>query len=137
MIAPDLAASLAASSATQDIREAVLAAPRLTARTHVTAWSDWAEMTGRSLPDAPGRALAHLHFALDGALSGWGAAVLPWSLTAEAVAQGRLLAPFGFVRDEGAVAAIPGAGEMSQNRRLFLRWLIDQGRAMENVPDPS
>lgn len=137
VIAPDLAASLAASSAAQDVRDAVLAAPRLTARTHVTAWSDWAEMSGHDLPEAPGRVVAHLHFALDGALSGWGAAVLPWSLTAEAVAQGRLLAPFGFVRDQGAVAAIPGAGEMSQNRRLFLRWLIDQGRAMENVPDPS
>ena len=81
--------------------------------------------------------MAHLHFALDGALAGWGAAVLPWALTAEAVADGRLLAPFGFARDDGAVAAIPGAGEMSQGRRLFLRWLTDQGRAMPAAPDAT
>ena len=137
VIAPDLAASLAASSAEQDVRNAVLTAPRLTARTHVPAWKDWAQMSGHDLPEAPARAVAHLHFALDGALSGWGAAVLPWALTAEAVTKGKLLAPFGFVRDEGAVAAIPGAGEMSRNRRLFLNWLIDQGRAMQNVPGPS
>jgi hypothetical protein len=35
------------------------------------------------------------------------------------------------------VAAIPGAGEMSQGRRLFLRWLTDQGRAMPAPPDST
>lgn len=94
-------------------------------------------MSRRRLPPAPERPVAHLHFALDGALAGWGAAVLPWALTAEAVTDGRLLAPFGFARDDGAVAAIPGAGEMSQDRRLLLRWLSDQGRAMPTAPDAT
>lgn len=120
-----------------DARSDALTAPRLVPRTHLSAWRDWADLTGRRPPDAPERAVAHLHFALDGALAGWGAAVLPWALTAEAVADGRLLAPFGFARDDGAVAAIPGAGEMSQGRRLFLRWLTDQGRAMPAAPDAT
>ena len=121
----------------EDARSDALTAPRLVPRTHLSAWRDWADLTGRRPPDAPERAVAHLHFALDGALAGWGAAVLPWALTAEAVADGRLLAPFGFARDDGAVAAIPGAGEMSQGRRLFLRWLTDQGRAMPAAPDAT
>ncbi|MBN9478963.1 MAG: LysR family transcriptional regulator [Bordetella sp.] len=132
VIAPALARSLA-----QDPRDAVLAAPRLTPRTHASAWRDWAGLSGRRLPDAPERAVAHLHFALDGALAGWGVAVLPWALTAEAVTAGRLLAPFGCARDDGAVAAIPGAGEMTRGRRLFLRWLADQGRALPPAPDAT
>ncbi|MFS0739106.1 LysR family transcriptional regulator [Brevundimonas sp. 3P9-tot-E] len=128
---------IAPALAQDDAQAAALTAPRLTPRTHVSAWKDWAGLSGRRLPDAPERPVAHLHFALDGALAGWGAAVLPWALTAEAVADGRLLAPFGFVRDDGAVAAIPGAGEMSQGRRQFLNWLTDQGRAMPAPPDAT
>ncbi|MBD3819740.1 MAG: LysR family transcriptional regulator [Brevundimonas diminuta] len=128
---------IAPALAQDDARTAVLTAPRLTPRTHATAWKDWAGLSGRRLPPAPERPVAHLHFALDGALAGWGAAVLPWALTAEAVTDGRLLAPFGFARDDGAVAAIPGAGEMSQDRRLLLRWLTDQGRAMPAAPDAT
>lgn len=126
---------IAPALAQDDARTAALTAPRLTPRTHASAWKDWAGLSGRRLPGAPERPVAHLHFALDGALAGWGAAVLPWALTAEAVADGRLLAPFGFARDDGAVAAIPGAGEMSQDRRLFLRWLTDQGRTMPDAPE--
>ncbi len=120
-----------------DARADTLSAPRLAPRTHLSAWKDWARLTNRRLPEAPERPVAHLHFALDSALAGWGAAVLPWALTAEAVKDGRLLAPFGFARDEGAVAAIPGAGEMSKGRRQFLRWLSDQGRAMPDAPDAT
>lgn len=132
VIAPALAHSLG-----EDLRAAALTALRLTPRTHASAWKDWAGLTGRRLPHAAERAVAHLHFALDGALAGWGAAVLPWAITADAVADGRLLAPFGFARDDSAVAAIPGAGEMSQGRRLFLRWLIEQGRALPDAPDAT
>lgn len=132
-VGPVIAPALAGG----DARAAVLAAPRLAARTHASAWKDWAALSGQRPAPAPERAVAHLHFALDGALAGWGAAVLPWALTAEAVADGRLLAPFGFARDGGAVAAIPGAGEASQSRRLFLRWLADQGRAMPPAPNAT
>lgn len=136
-VGPVIAPALARSLAGEDARAAVLAAPRLAARTHASVWKDWAALSGWRPVPAPERAVAHLHFALDGALAGWGAAVLPWALTAEAVADGRLLAPFGFARDGGAVAALPGAGEASQGRRLFLRWLADQGRAMPTAPNAT
>lgn len=136
-VGPVIAPALVQSLAAEDPRAAVLTAPRLAARTHASAWKDWAALSGRRPAPAPERAVAHLHFALDGALAGWGAAVLPWALTAEAAADGRLLAPFGFARDGGAVAAIPGAGEASQSRRLFLRWLVEQGDAMPPAPDAT
>lgn len=128
---------IAPSLAGDDPRAAVLTAPRLTARTHVTGWKDWAELSGRRSTATSERPVAHLHFVLDAALAGWGAAVLPWALAAEAVQDGRLLAPFGFHADGGAVSAIPGAGEPSRARRAFVRWLVDQGQAVPPAPRPE
>ena len=121
----------------ESARSALLAAPRLVARTHLPAWRLWAELDGRTLSKEAERPVAHLHFALDAALAGWGAAVLPWLLAAEGVGEGRLSAPFGFRPDGGAFAAIPGAGEPSRARRAFVRWLVDQGRAMPQAPGPG
>jgi len=129
-IGPVIAPALAG----EDARAAALSAPRLEARTHMTGWKDWSALSGRRSTATSDRPVAHLHFALDAALSGWGAAVLPWALAADAVQDGRLLAPFGFAPEGGAVAAIPGAGEPSRARRAFVRWLIEQGRAMPAAP---
>lgn len=129
VIAPGLAATLDAAP-----REAVLAAPRLVSRTHPGGWSQWAEEAGVRLAPRTERPVAHLHFALDAALAGWGAAVLPWVLTAEAVQEGRLLAPFGFATRGGVLAALPGAGEASRARRRFLAWLIEETAGTPAAP---
>ncbi len=128
---------IAPSLAGDDARASVLIAPRLTARTHPSGWKDWSALSGQFSTATSERPVAHLHFVLDAALSGWGAAVLPWALAAEAVEDGRLLAPFGFQSDGGAVSAISGAGEPSRARRAFVRWLIDQGRAMPPALDAT
>ncbi len=128
---------IAPSLAGEDARIAALNAPRLVARTHLSGWKDWSKLSGRQSTAFSERPVAHLHFVLDAALAGWGAAVLPWALAAEAVQDGRLLAPFGFQPDEGAVSAIPGAGEPSRARRAFVRWLIDQGAAVPPAPKPD
>ena len=128
---------IAPSLAGEDARIAALNAPRLVARTHLSGWKDWSKLSGRQSTASSERPVAHLHFVLDAALAGWGAAVLPWALAAEAVQDGRLLAPFGFQPDEGAVSAIPGAGEPSRARRAFVRWLIDQGAAVPPAPKPD
>ena len=133
-IGPVIAPSLLAALASDDARTAVLTAPRLTARTHMSGWKDWSGLSGQRSTATSERPVAHLHFVLDAALSGWGAAVLPWALASEAVEDGRLLAPFGFQADGGAVAAIPGAGEPSRAQRAFVRWLVDQGRALPPAP---
>ena len=136
-VGPVIAPSLVEALAGEAPRAAVLSAPRLTARTHLSGWKDWSALSGRRSTATSERPVAHLHFVLDAALSGWGAAVLPWALAAEAVLDGRLLAPFGFQADGGAVSAIPGAGEPSRARRAFVRWLVDQGRAMPPAPKPD
>lgn len=130
VIAPGLVESLG-----EEARDAVLAAPRLVSRTHPSGWRQWAGEAGVRLSPQPERPVAHLHFALDAALAGWGAAVLPWVLTAEAVREGRLLAPFGFATRGGVLAALPGPGEASRARRRFLAWLADE--AARTPPPPA
>lgn len=109
-----------------DLAQACLLAPRLIPRTHQGGWAAWASQEGISLPRVLERPVAHLHFALDAALSGWGAAVLPWVLTASAVREGHLIAPFGFTKDTAAVCALAGSGPDTRARRRFMDWLKAQ-----------
>lgn len=112
-------------------------AARLAARTHPQGWHDWAETSGRTPPAGPERSLAHLHFVLDGALAGLGAAVLPWIIVADDVAAGRLAAPFGFVPDGGVLAAIrmdPSAGGAV---RSAIRWLRAEAEATARLAPAS
>ena len=118
-----------------DLRHACLHAPRLVSRTHEAGWSRWAKGQGLDLPRVKARPVAHLHYALDAALSGWGAAVLPWVLVAEAVQEGRLIAPFGFANDDGAVCVIPGKGPETGARRHFTQWLKLQAKSLPAPPE--
>lgn len=130
VIAPQLAGD--------DAMAAIDAHPRLISRTHVSAWQDWSQLSGRPLAfnGTWARPLAHLHFVFDAAVSGLGSAVLPWAIVSDAVQSGQLLAPYGFCRDGGAVAALAGAGDMVQSRRQFLRWIQAQGEQMLPPPPP-
>jgi LysR family transcriptional regulator, glycine cleavage system transcriptional activator len=113
-------------------RGAPLSAPRLVAQTHALGWAIWAELAGVELPATAERPFAHLHFAMDAALAGLGAAVLPWPLVADEVAAGRLVAPFGFRRAESAFALI-ASGPESRALRAFRTWLVAEG---EKTPEP-
>ena len=131
-IGPVIAAHLAGD----DARAAMAQHPLLIARTYPSGWQEWSRLSGISLPFHVtwGRPLAHLHFVLDAALSGLGTAVLPWAIVADAVQSGKLVAPYGFSRDGGALAALPGAGDMTRARRDFIRWLTDQGQQLPDAP---
>ena len=99
------------------------AATRLTARTHARGWTDWTAAGGEALADGPVRPLDHLHFTLDAALAGLGVAILPETLTRDDLANGRLVAPFGFRPDGGVLAAIRMEADPPAAVRRTLRWL--------------
>lgn len=104
-------------------------APRLVARTRIGGWAEWSGLTGNAEPRGAMRTLTHLHFVLDAASAGLGAAVLPWIIVAEDIAAGRLVAPFGFVADGGGLAAIRSGGETERAARTVIRWLGEQAQA--------
>lgn len=134
-IGPVIAPSLLAASGKPPL-ETILSAHRLTTRPHPQGWRDWADLAGVDLPRVEERTVAHLHFALDAAVTGWGAAVLPWPLVAADVASGRLIAPLGFQPDRAAFVAIPSAGADSGALTAFLRWLEAEGAATPPAPSP-
>ncbi len=109
---------------------------RLAARTHPSGWADWAAAAGQPEARGPTRTLAHLHFVLDAALAGLGAAVLPWTIVADDVTAGRLAAPFGFVPDGGALAAIRTGEPPVRHVRTFLDWLRAEAEASAAQVEP-
>jgi DNA-binding transcriptional LysR family regulator len=112
--------------------------PRLVAASHRRGWRDWQAATGREAPQGPERTLSHLHYVLDAAVSGMGAAVLPWLLVADAVEAGQLAAPFGFVADGGQIVALGMNRSEAGVVRKTLAWLEAQTAAtMALSPGPQ
>jgi DNA-binding transcriptional LysR family regulator len=110
-----------------------LRAPRLSAATHPEGWPVWAELAGVELSPAAERAFPHVHFAMDAALAGLGAAIVSWPLCAAEVQAGRLVAPLGFRRSESAFALLSAAGPPSRPLARFRDWLVTEGA---RTPEP-
>lgn len=108
-------------------------APRLSAATHPEGWPIFAELAGVELPPAGERPFAHVHFAMDAALAGLGAAVVSWPLCAADIAAGRLVAPLGFRRSESAFALLAAPGAESRALDRFRAWLVAEGA---KTPEP-
>lgn len=111
----------------------LLKAPRLSAQTHPEAWPVFAELAGLELPPAAERPFAHVHFAMDAALAGLGAAVLSWPLCVDDVQGGRLVAPAGFHRAASAFAILTAPGAESRALSRFREWLVAEGA---KTPEP-
>lgn len=128
VMAPALAERFAADA---------LHAPRLIAASHPQGWAIWAALAGVELPAASQQPFAHLHFALDAAIAGLGAAVMPWPLVADYVRNGRLAAPFGFLPAESAFALLAAPGVEKRSLVAFRRWLVAEGEKTEPPPRQS
>lgn len=113
-----------------------LAAPRLAAATHPEAWPLFAEHAGIELPPAGERAFPHVHFAMDAALAGLGAAVVSWPLCVDEVRSGRLVAPLGFHRSGSAFAMLTAPGAESRALAKFRDWLVAEGAETPAPPEP-
>ena len=111
-----------------------LSAPRLGSQSHPQGWAIWAAVAGFELAQAPEQPFAHVHYALDAALAGLGVAIMSWPLVAEEIAEGRLVAPFGFRRAESAFALIAAPGAESRSLVTFRKWLVEQGARTPQPP---
>jgi DNA-binding transcriptional LysR family regulator len=91
-------------------------------------------MAGFELAPAPEQPFAHVHYALDAALAGLGVAIMSWPMVADEIAEGRLVAPFGFRRMESAFALLAAPGGESRSLAAFRRWLVEQGATAPEPP---
>ena len=111
-----------------------LTAPRLGAVTHPQGWAIWAALAGVELRPRTEHPYAHLHFAVDAALAGLGAAIMPWLLVADYVEAGRLVAPLGFRRAESAFALLAAPGASKRGLDQFRAWLVAEGAKVPPAP---
>lgn len=108
-------------------------APRLHTRTRPQAWADWSRRSGQPLPPAPSEPVFdHFSFSLQAAVAGLGLAIGPLPLVADDLANGVLVAPFGFC-DGGAdyialTVSEPAAGSPAAH---FIDWLAASLPEME------
>lgn len=134
---PNATGPVIAPSLLEAVGGELLAAPRLSAGTHAHGWAEWSDVTGLRLPPGQPRSFAHLHFALDAAVAGLGAAVLPWPLVAEDVIAGRLAAPLGFIARKGGFGVIASPGVENRALGQFTAWLKEEGAAFPPAPPPT
>jgi DNA-binding transcriptional LysR family regulator len=88
------------------------------------AWADWAkalELEPQSLRH--GQGFEHLYYLLEAALSGLGVAIAPELLVADDIANGRLLAPWGFVETPNQLALWSPARQPQSQVRELADWL--------------
>lgn len=89
---------LAAEPATRLSADLLAGLPLLGTRSRPQAWSDWALASGLDPAMLPAsQDFEHLLYLLEAALAGLGIAIAPAPLVAEDLANGRLIAPWGFV----------------------------------------
>ncbi|PKM29848.1 MAG: LysR family transcriptional regulator [Gammaproteobacteria bacterium HGW-Gammaproteobacteria-11] len=93
-------------------------------RSRPQAWADWARACGMDPAGLhQGQAFEHLYYLLEAALSGLGVAIAPQLLVADDIANGRLLAPWGFVDTPNQLALWVPARQPQQQARVLVDWL--------------
>lgn len=101
---------------------------RLVSRSHPAAWKDWAALSGQAVPDLSPVEFDHQQTMIQAAVAGLGVAVTQKALVEADLAEGRLTAPAGFVRDGAAYAVFHRSEDAGKTRRTFIVWLRGQGR---------
>ena len=107
---------------------------RLVSRSHPSAWEDWSVRVGHAPPTDRPIAFDHQQTMLEAAIAGLGSAIALAALVEADIAEGRLVAPFGFVEDGATYAAFTRAGEAPLAVRRFVAWLVDEGGKVVSSP---
>jgi DNA-binding transcriptional LysR family regulator len=119
-------------------RGSIARLPRLTTRTHISAWSEWEDHTGLSLGEpAETREYEHVFYTLEAANAGLGVGISPWIYVAGDIAAGRLIAPLGFVETPARFFFILPAGPVKPSAAAFRDWLLAEADAAPPPPEPA
>jgi len=117
--------------------EALARLPRLHAATFRESWAVWADLVGVNLAPPPvGQELLHHRFMIEAAVAGMGVAMVPWAFVAPDIANGRLVAPFGFAQEPSRFVFLRPEGRPDAAVDAFRDWLVAEGSASP-PPIPS
>jgi DNA-binding transcriptional LysR family regulator len=94
-----------------------------------TAWMNWRRATKTEIGRADSQTYEHFYLSLQAACSGLGVAIGSVYMVQEEIDSGRLVAPFGFVRDGSAYYLLSSMPiENDPRRTAFLGWIREQMR---------
>lgn len=103
----------------------LLQQPLLFTHSRPQAWPQWAQaqhLTKTNLRYAQG--FEHLYYLLEAAVAGLGVAIAPEHLVRSDLANGRLIAPWGFVETSAQLVLLTRKNQPSQRAQQLAHWLI-------------
>ncbi len=115
------AETLRSASAAQLLEE-----PLLFTHSRQQAWPQWAlaqQLEASALIYAQG--FEHLYYLLEAAVSGLGVAIAPEHLVRSDIANGRLIAPWGFVETSAKLVLLTRKNQHTQRAQQLAQWLIN------------
>ena len=91
------------------------------------AWSLWQANTGLVLADRGELSFPHTHLCIEAAVAGLGVALVEQRMVRDDIAQGRLIAPVGFVPFADGLAIVPASERAETSAaRAFTTWIADE-----------
>lgn len=109
-----------------DLTAETVDVPILHTLTRRDAWVNWSVRSGVGVTSDRAIEYEHYYFMLEAVRSGMGICVAPYSYVEEAIENGRLIAPLGFIDSGHSYIAI-SRQRIDAKTRLFLDWIAKKG----------
>ena len=115
------AATLRCAPAAQLLKE-----PLLFTNSRPQAWPQWAQAQQLAAADLNyAQGFEHLYYLLEAAVAGLGVAIAPEHLVRSDIANGRLIAPWGFVETSAKLVLLTRKNQHEQRAQQLAQWLIN------------
>lgn len=115
------ASTLRTATAAQLLKE-----PLLFTRSRPQAWPQWAQAQQLPVTDLRyAQGFEHLYYLLEAAVAGLGVAIAPEHLVRSDIANGRLIAPWGFVETSAKLVLLTRKNQHTQRAQQLAQWLIN------------
>lgn len=100
--------------------------PLLFTRSRPQAWPQWAQAQQLPVTDLRyAQGFEHLYYLLEAAVAGLGVAIAPEHLVRSDIANGRLIAPWGFVETSAKLMLLTRKNQHTQRAQQLAQWLIN------------
>ncbi|MDY0248660.1 MAG: LysR family transcriptional regulator [Pseudomonas sp.] len=104
----------------------LLKEPLLFTRSRPQAWPQWAQAQQLATADLTyAQGFEHLYYLLEAAVAGLGVAIAPEHLVRSDIANGRLIAPWGFVETSAKLVLLTRKKQHKQRAQQLAQWLIN------------
>ena len=115
------ASTLRTATAAQLLKE-----PLLFTRSRPQAWPQWVQAQQLPVTDLRyAQGFEHLYYLLEAAVAGLGVAIAPEHLVRSDIANGRLIAPWGFVETSAKLVLLTRKNQHTQRAQQLAQWLIN------------